>query len=164
MLRAPIAYALLAFAAPGLAANAPATAAAARNTAPVKEAWDRTAPRAIAASINRNPVPGRPSAGYVTIEGGGQPDRLVGATAPGTRIELHSMSMTGGVMQMRKLEALPVPAGSRAVFAPGGNHLMIFGLTSAMKSLEITFDFASGKTARVVAPIHAAGAMDHEGH
>ncbi len=157
MLRAPIAYALLAFAAPGLAApSKPASA--------VREAWDRTAPRALDAHVSRNPVPGRPSAGYVTIEGGGQPDRLIGASAPGVRIEMHSMTMAGGVMQMRKLDGVPVPASSKVAFVSGGNHLMIFGLDAAASSLKITFDFASGKKASIVAPVRGAGEMDHAGH
>jgi copper(I)-binding protein len=161
-MRTPIAFALLAFAAPGLAAPPPART----TTAPVKEAWDRTAPRADAAWVRLNPVPGRPSAGYLDITGGGQPDRLTGASAPGVRIEMHSMTMNGGVMAMAKLDGLPVPAGSRIAFAPGGNHLMIFGLAAGTKTLPITLSFASGKTVSVVAQVRsAAAAVDpHAGH
>lgn len=156
MLRTPIAFALLAFAAPGLAATPRAT------PAPVKEAWDRTKPRVTGASIRLNPVPGRPSAGYLTIDGGGQPDRLVAATAAGARIELHSMSMAGGIMKMAKLDSVAVPAGASIAFAPGGNHLMIFGLADAPKSLPITLEFASG--ARIVATAAVTPAGDHAGH
>jgi len=159
-MRTPIAFALLAFAAPGLAATpAPKTA-----SAPVKEAWDQTAPRAEAGWVRLNPVPGRPSAGYLTVKGGGQPDRLTGASAPGVRIEMHSMTMTGGVMAMARLDGLAVPAGGSVSFAPGGNHLMIFGLATDAKTLPITLSFASGKTARLVAEVRAAAADPHAGH
>jgi len=161
-MRTPIAFALLAFAAPGLAAPP-----AARMTAgPVKEAWDQTAPRADAGWVRLNPVPGRPSAGYLTITGGGQPDRLTGASAPGVRIEMHSMTMNGVVMAMARLDGLAVPAGGRIAFAPGGNHLMIFGLAPGPKTLPITLDFASGKKATVIAEVRAAAAAadPHAGH
>lgn len=146
---------------------APAGAAAAPPP-PVKEAWDRTRPRISAAWVRRNPVPGRPSAGYLRIEGGGQPDRLVGAAAPGVRIELHSMSMAGGVMKMARIDALPVPAGAVVELAPGGRHLMIFGLAGAARTLPttlpITLVFASGARVRADATVREAAASDHMGH
>lgn len=161
-MRTPIAFALLAFAAPGLAAP-PATRT---SVAPAKEAWDQTPPMAEAGWVRLNPVPGRPSAGYVTITGGGQPDRLTSASAPGMRIEMHSMTMNGGVMTMARLDSLAVPAGSRITFAPGGNHLMIFGLAPDTKTLPITLGFASGKSVQLVAEVRAAAAVadPHAGH
>ena len=112
-------------------------------------------------------MPGRPSAGYLVVEGGGQPDKLIGASAPGVRIEMHSMSMDGGIMRMAKLESVPVPAGNKVEFAPGGNHLMIFGLAGTPKRLPITLAFASGAKVTVAADVRAAGAeptMDHSKH
>lgn len=158
-MRTPIAYALLAFAAPGLAAPA----RQATTTAPVKEAWDKTAPRVTGASVRLNPVPGRPSAGYLTISGGGQPDRLIGATAPGARVEMHSSAMAGGVMSMARLDAVPVPAGATVSFAPGGNHLMIFGLSGTPRTLPITLAFGSGRKITVEARVASAG-DEHAGH
>ncbi len=133
-------------------AAAPALAA----PPPVKTALDRSVPRASDAWVRMNPVPGRPSAGYLTIGGGDKPDRLVGASAPGVRIELHSMSMAGGVMKMAKLAGVMVPAGGTVRFASGGNHLMIYGLTGAPKSLPITLNFASGAKVTTDAVVKAA--------
>lgn len=155
MIRTPIAYALLAFAAPGLmpvAAAAQTTAKATTGTA-VSDAW-----------VRLNPVPGRPSAGYLTIRGGAKADTLLRVTAPGARIELHSMSMDGGVMKMAKLDTVAVPAGGTASFMPGGNHLMIYGLTAAVKTLPLTLEFASGAKLSVVAPLKAAADDPHAGH
>lgn len=163
-MRAPLAYALLAFAAPGLAAPAKAPAGATATTPPAKEASDRTVPHASDAWVRLNPVPGRPSAGYLTLTGGGQPDRLIGVTAPGTRIEMHSMAMNGGVMSMAKLDAVAVPAGATVNFASGGNHLMIFGLSGATKALPITLAFGSGKKVTVTAAVRPAGGEMHAGH
>lgn len=139
-------------------------AAVAATPAPIREAWDRTRPRVSDAWVRLSPVPGRPSAGYLLIEGGGQPDRLMGASAPGVRIELHSMSTTGGVMKMARLDGLPVPASARVPLASGGTHLMIFGLGGTPRTLPITLDFASGAKVRADAVVRAAGAEDHSGH
>lgn len=157
MLRAPIAYALLAFAAPGLAA--PAGAASTASAAKGRAGAD--APRANGAWVRFNPVPGRPSAGYLTVMGGAQPDRLVSVTAPGARIEMHSMTMAGGIMKMGKLDAIVLPAGSTVEFAPGSNHLMIYGLTAAPRTLPITLHFASGAAVATTARVEAAGDAGH---
>lgn len=136
---------------------------------PVKEAWDKTTPTATRAWVRLNAVPGRPAAGYLTLTSGGQPDRLVAVTAPGVRVEMHSMTMAGGVMSMQKLDGLAVPAGATVSFAPGGNHLMLFGLGQVPASLPLTLKFASGRSIAVAAQIRNAGddAMppaDHTAH
>ncbi len=135
---------------------------------PVKEAWDQTSAVASNAWVRAAAVPGRPAAGYLTIKGGGQPDTLVEVTAPGVRVEMHSMSMDGGVMKMAKLDSVPVPAGATVGFAPGGNHLMIFGMSGAPKTLPLTLKFRSGATltttADVRAPSDAAPANPHAMH
>jgi periplasmic copper chaperone A len=133
----------------------------------VKEAWDRTAPRIEDAWVRSPAVPGRPAAGYLTITGGGQPDKLVGATSPGLRIEIHTVAMDAGVMKMAKLDALPVPAGASVPLVSGGHHLMIFGLTGAPKTLPLTLVFGSGAKVTTVAEVRspAAAAPDpHAGH
>ncbi len=135
-------------------AGQPVTAATpAKTPTPVKEAWDKRPAVASAASIRRNPVPGRPAAGYLSIAGGGQPDRLLAVTAPGLRIEMHAMTMTGGIMAMHKLEALPVPAGNSVAFQPGGKHLMIFGLAAGSMTVPLTLVFASGARVTVSAAV-----------
>lgn len=143
---------------------APATAAAPL----VKEAWDRTRPHAGAAWIRAAAVPGRPAAGYLVVTGGGQPDKLVSVTAPGLRIEIHTMSMASGVMKMARLDQLPVPAGASVALATGGTHLMIFGIAGAPKTVPLTLNFGSGArvttTAEVRAPGAAAPADPHAGH
>ena len=153
-MRTPIAYALLAFAAPGLVTAGAASA----QTATTRGVT------ASDATVRLNPAPGRPAAGYVTIKGGAKADTLLGATAPGARIELHSMTMDGGVMKMAKLDKVAVPAGGTVSFAPGGNHLMIYGLTGTPKTLPITLDFASGAKVTVNAAVRTVGDDMHAGH
>ena len=59
-------------------------------------------------------------------------------------VEIHSMSMDNGVMKMRMLEELPLPAGKAEKLAPGGFHLMLFDLKkplTAGESVKLTLTF-----------------------
>jgi copper(I)-binding protein len=75
--------------------------------------------------------PGAPTAaGYLTIYNLGRvPDRLLGGVSPMFgHIEVHEMSMAGGIMRMRPLpQGLVVPPGATVSLAPGGLHLMMIG-------------------------------------
>ena len=68
------------------------------------------------------------SAGYLTLTNtGGQPDRLLGASTPDAGgLELHTMTMAGGVMRMRPLAGgLAIAPGKSIAIQPGsGLHLM----------------------------------------
>ena len=55
--------------------------------------------------------------------------RLVGVASPAAgTAEVHSMTMDGGTMRMRAVEALDLPAGTPVRLAPGGYHVMLFDL------------------------------------
>ncbi|MDP1660183.1 MAG: copper chaperone PCu(A)C [Methylotenera sp.] len=51
-------------------------------------------------------------------------------------VEIHNMTMENGVMKMRMLETLPLKAGIPYKLAPGGFHLMLFGLKSPLLAGE----------------------------
>lgn len=109
-------------------------------------------PRVVGAWIRPALVAGRPAAGYLTIIGGAEADRLVGVTSPGLQVELHETTkMDGGMMTMAATPNVPVPAGARIAFAPGGRHLMIFGLRPGVADLPLSLRFASGHVARIAA-------------
>jgi copper(I)-binding protein len=94
------------------------------------------------------------AAGFGTIANNGpEDDALVGATAADVpAVELHQTM--DGVMQ--QVDSFPAPAGGSVTLAPGGNHLMLLGLTEPLvagESLDLTLSFASGATAEITAPI-----------
>lgn len=93
------------------------------------------------------------SAGYLTISNHTQAqDRLVSASSPrAARIEVHEMSMDGGVMRMRPMEALVIPAGGEVALSPGGAHLMFYGVREP---------FVQGQTIPVRLTFANAGAVD----
>ena len=111
------------------------------------------------ATIRLAAVPGRPAAGYFRLDGG--PAKLVAVSSPlAERIEMHSTSTAGGVMRMAALPAATVRADAPLTFAPGGSHLMIFGLRDVKPgaSVPLLFRFADGRTVRSAARAVAAGA------
>ena len=67
-------------------------------------------------------------------------------------IELHSMKMTYGVMEMRKLVEPKIGPNSPLVLSPGNDHLMLFGINEKLKSgenLDLTFVFNDSKDNKI---------------
>jgi hypothetical protein len=89
---------------------------------------------------SRPTPPSAPTAvGYLTIVNGtDRPDRLISVASPAAdKVEVHSMSMTGGIMRMRPVEGgLAVPAHGSVALAPDGDHLMFIGLKRPFKAGE----------------------------
>ncbi|MFM8355492.1 MAG: copper chaperone PCu(A)C [Gammaproteobacteria bacterium] len=61
-------------------------------------------------------------------------------------IELHTIVQDGDMTRMRRLTQLQVPAGGTLTLAPGGTHLMIFGLTQPLRDFHATLTAADGRT------------------
>lgn len=93
-------------------------------------------------------VPGRPGAGYFTLHGGAESATLIAVSADrAIRTEMHATMQHGGAMTMRPLAAVPLAAEGEVRFAPGGRHLMLFGLSPTLKpggATILTFSFADG--------------------
>lgn len=110
----------------------------------------------------KQPLAGRTvTAGYINLRSRTtQPLKLVGVSSPSFgRIEIHTHSMDGGVMRMRKLDFAPLPSFGRLTMGPGGMHLMMFDPTApvapgAPVPLYLEFE---GKTQpiTIVAPVVA---------
>jgi periplasmic copper chaperone A len=113
----------------------------------------------------RATLPGKPaSAAYFTIRNrGGEDDALVDvATGSGTA-ELHSTSMDGGIMRMRKLDSAPIPAGATVKLAPGGTHVMLTELREPLvagQRIELTLRFQASPQQTVAAEIRGSSG-DH---
>ena len=96
---------------------------------------------------------------------------LVGASSPvAAVVEIHEMAHEGGMMRMRAIGELKLPAGKAVELRPGGYHVMLMDLKQPLKEgdtvpVTLTFRDAGGKKTSldVAAPVRAltAPAMKH---
>lgn len=115
--------------------------------------------------VRANP-PGAPTAAYLTIaNASARPARLVRVeTDAFKRVEIHTTVHEKGVMSMRPVEALEVPAGGEVALAPGGLHIMLYGATrpyQAGDTIALELHFEGGERLRASAKVRAAGSGHH---
>ena len=85
----------------------------------------------------RATMPGQAVAGVYFHVKSALKARLVGVkTSSAKTAEIHSMAQEDGVMKMRKLDFLDLPAGEAVVLKPGGNHVMLFDIRKPLKAGE----------------------------
>jgi copper(I)-binding protein len=66
-----------------------------------------------------------------------KPAKVVAASSPvAEMVEIHEMKMEDGVMKMRAVDALPLPAGQAVALKPGSYHVMLMGLKQPIKAGE----------------------------
>ncbi len=85
-------------------------------------------------------------------------DTLVSISTPVAALaQVHEMRMESNMMMMRELEAgLPLPAGQAVSLAPGGNHIMLMGVTEPLKAgdtVPLTLTFATSAPVEVTATV-----------
>jgi copper(I)-binding protein len=113
-------------------------------------------------------VPGRPAAAYLTLHGGAEPMRLVSIDSEvAGSSELHESmktgsggAMTGQMIGMRRLDGIDLPAHGVIAFAPGGNHVMLFGMSPQVKPgghITLAIRFEKGQPLQVEAKVVGAG-------
>lgn len=120
---------------------------------------------AVESPWSRATAPGAPTGAVfcTLVNAGAEPDRLVAATcAAADTVELHTHTRgADGVMRMRPVEAIPVPAGGRVLLKPGAEHIMLIGLKrplAAGEALPLTLRFARAGEVAVQVQVGAAGA------
>ena len=125
-----------------LAASAPAATAGAPSVSGV---WARTSTEMTGAA-------------YLTIKGTGTADKLVAASAPTSvskTTELHKTVMdSGGMMSMKLVKSIAIPATGTVALKPGGYHVMLINLKKPLVAgarfpLTLTFAKSGKKTVTV---------------
>lgn len=98
-------------------------------------------------------------------------DRLLAASTPlAERVELHHMTMDGGIMRMREVPGIALPAGQTVQLRHGqAYHLMLIGLKQLLvegERFDITLRFEkAGETtvkAWVQQPRERRGTSEHK--
>ena len=92
------------------------------------------------------------TAGFATIKANAELKVMNVFNKNFKNIELHSMRMNFGVMEMRKLIEPRLGPNSPLVLSPGNDHLMLFGIKKKLKSgekLDLTFLFKDDKDKKI---------------
>jgi copper(I)-binding protein len=109
----------------------------------------------------RATLPGQTtSAAYFTITNKGGADVLLSVSSPAGDASLHSTSMRAGLMKMRPVSSVDVPANGKVQLKPGGMHVMVMGLKqplAAGSSFPIDLKFRRSGEVHVEASVKAAG-------
>ncbi len=118
-------------------------------------------------------TPGNVAAAYVTLTST-PGDTLTSVTSNCcTAVEIHESRMDAGVMKMRKLESLPLPAGKEvaldeSMLGEASYHLMLIGPKKPLKkgdAVKLTFHFAKTPKHTVTFRVgEEAPAGDHSHH
>lgn len=93
-----------------------------------------------------------------------QPVKVVAVSSPvAGMVEIHEMKMADGVMRMRAVDALPLPAGQPVALKPGSYHVMLMGLKAQIKAgetvpLTLTIEAEDGKRSDVEVKAQARAA------
>ena len=99
-----------------------ASIAQAKENIQVSEAWVRAT------------VPGQEVSGAFFSVKSLQPAKLIKVESSiADSVEIHSMTMKNGVMEMRELKTLALPAGKLVKLAPGELHLMLIDVKQQLK-------------------------------
>lgn len=109
----------------------------------------------------RAPVADRDvTAAFMTIVNDSETDNaLLTASSPAAeKVELHQHTHSDGMMRMRQVERIEIPAQASAVLEPGGYHMMLTGIKPELReqeSIDIDLNFANGETVKVAAEVRS---------
>ena len=102
-----------------------------------------------------------------------QPAMLLGVSSTASSaVEMHSMTHEKGMMKMREVNSIEIPAGKRVNLGESGYHLMLVGLRAPLKAgenipLTLTIKEANSRTVKVeikaeVKPLTTTKAATHK--
>ena len=114
------------------------------------------------------PFPGKDVAGgFFEITNHGEDNRLISVSSPiSETVEIHTHLNEDGVMKMRKIDGLDLPAGETITFKPGSYHLMMFGvdIPDGTEDVALTLNYETGEPITLIVPIGEPSEDDHSGH
>ena len=133
-------------------------------------------PRASSVWIRPGKI-GENTAAYMTLYGAGTSHIIKSVSSPwAQRVDLHSTTTDDqGVAHMQSVDELALAADGVLEMAPGGTHVMFFGLRREIRPgqiVPITFTLEDGSTMRVIANVRNPASVSkqqpapamHQGH
>ena len=103
--------------------------------------------------------PGQPNSGaFMTFKNSdNSAHAVVDASSPVSNVvELHTHIHENGMMMMRRIEKIDIPANGETVLMPGGLHVMLIGLKHDLKvgqNIPVTLTFEDGSEKLFEAPV-----------
>lgn len=126
----------------------------------------------------REVPPGAPaSASFMTLKNSSNETiKITSADSAVSKVvELHTHTNDNGVMRMRQIPFIEIPANGTTELKPGGLHIMLIGPHEPLKkgqTVKVTLQFEDGSQKQVSMPVksimgmmkHKNGMMDGNGH
>lgn len=108
--------------------------------------------------VKETPPTATTSAIFLTINNPGGEDRALVSASTGAAgvTELHTHLMEDGVMKMRQVKRIDVPAKGQAELKPQGLHIMLFELKEPLKEgmvIPLTLTFDTGRVMNLTVPV-----------
>ncbi len=112
------------------------------------------------------PPNARATGAFMTLKNTGDADAvLVSASSPAARIvELHDHINDNGVMRMRQIRQIVVPARGAVELKPGSLHVMLIDMPQPLQEgtqVAITLEFSDGSRKRIDTPVRRHQGMAH---
>lgn len=105
---------------------------------------------------------------FMTLSNSGQADHAI-VKISGTvarAVEMHGHLNDNGILRMRPMAKITIPAGGETRLQPGGMHVMLIGLNQTLEAggtVRIELSFEDGSRKIISAPVKGVQAMMH-GH
>ena len=91
-----------------------------------------------------------------------------GSSSVAKVVELHNHINENGVMKMRQIEKIDIPANGMAHLQPGGLHVMLIGLKKDLMegdNIDLNLEFSDGSSQELTIPVKKVmGGMKHHKH
>ena len=97
------------------------------------------------------------SAAFMVLNNRGDATALIGAQADVAAVtELHTHIHDQGIMRMRPVKRIPIPAHGKVELKPGGYHIMLIKLKKPLNpgnQVHLTLTFQDGSTKQLSIPV-----------
>lgn len=118
----------------------------------------------------RAPMPGVPNtAAFMTIHNKSQHavSLLKAEASFAYKVELHTHKYENGLMKMREVSEITVPAQSAQQLQPGGYHIMLFGVTKPLQhgdKVKLKLSFSNDTQLELIANVQDMMVHHHHHH
>jgi copper(I)-binding protein len=92
-----------------------------------------------------------------------------GSSSVAKTVELHNHINEDGIMKMRQVDGINIPALGKASLQPGGYHIMFIGLKQDLiegQEIDLELEFSDGSNQKLVLPVKKVmtGMKGHHHH